>query len=145
MAIDEAHDPAASRFWRRVEKDSATGCWNWTGSIAGGYGRIRVGGVRVQAHRFSFEMAAGEEIPAGLYLDHLCRNQRCVNPAHLEAVTPRDNVLRSDTPPARQARQTHCKRGHALSGTNLYLKGRHRECRTCQRNARALRYAERGG
>lgn len=130
MAVDEAFDPVSERFWRRVRKTDA--CWDWTGSISGGYGRIRVDGRRVQAHRLSYEMT-GREIPAGMQLDHLCRNTRCVNPAHLEPVTPRENYLRGDSPMAQQARQTHCGRGHELAGDNVRVRGNKRECLTCAR------------
>lgn len=47
----------------------------------------------IYAHRLSYELFVGP-IPDGYELDHLCRNRGCVNPAHLEAVTHRVNVLR---------------------------------------------------
>ncbi len=34
------------------------------------------------------------DIPAGMDLDHLCRNESCVNPDHLELVTHAKNCRR---------------------------------------------------
>jgi hypothetical protein len=70
-----------------------------------------------------------------LTLDHLCRNKACVNPAHLEPVTNRENVLRGVGLSAENARKTHCKRGHPLSGDNVVVSkgGRKRRCVACER------------
>lgn len=60
-----------------------------------GYGKFRPWeGVTRWAHRFAYELTFGT-IPEGLELDHLCRHPRCVNPWHLEAVTPKENMRRS--------------------------------------------------
>lgn len=40
-----------------------------------------------------YELLVGP-IPPGLQIDHLCRNKICVNPAHLEPVTHRENLMR---------------------------------------------------
>lgn len=45
------------------------------------------------AHIVFYERAHGP-VPAGLQLDHICRNRRCVNPDHLEPVTQAINVQR---------------------------------------------------
>jgi hypothetical protein len=81
------------RFVEKVEKTDT--CWNWTGSTDRGYGKIglRRGVAPLYAHRVSYEFHVGP-IPAGLQLDHLCRNRSCVNPAHLEPVTQRENLAR---------------------------------------------------
>lgn len=115
------------------------GCWRWHGSFfTNGYGQfpVRYGQGRQKcflAHRYSYELDRGP-IPDGLVLDHLCRNRSCVNPAHLEAVTTRTNIIRGDHPIADQVTRTHCKRGgHPLSGPNLYVSPRgDRACRTCR-------------
>ena len=86
-------------------------CWSWTGvltkSDGKGYGRVTFRGKKYLVHRVVYE-AMVAEIPAGLQLDHLCRNRTCVNPWHIEPVTGRINVLRGDNPFARGYRR---KRG----------------------------------
>ena len=121
-----------------------TGCWIWLGAVrrgtlgrGGGYGVLGILGLRKNqyAHRYAYELLKGP-IPDGKQVDHLCRVRCCVNPAHLEVVTQRENILRGDGFSARFARQELCKRGHALTGENLdarVLALGGRECRKCQR------------
>jgi hypothetical protein len=74
------------------------------------------------------------EIPRGMTLDHICRNRDCCNPAHLEPVTVKENILRGDSLSARNARKTHCHRGHPLAGDNLSLPpSGGRKCKACGR------------
>jgi hypothetical protein len=123
---------AADRFEAKVEKTAT--CWLWTGAKNNrGYGQFLGDTDRlVLAHRFSYELAIGP-IPQGLTLDHLCRTPLCVNPAHLEAVTLRVNILRSESTSALNARKTHCPKGHPYAGDNLVVWGKTRRCRTCSR------------
>ena len=126
-------DDYKKRFWTRVQKTD--GCWIWKASTeSNGYGCILIRRKAQVAHRLAYEWTKGP-IPEGKELDHLCRNRRCVNPDHLEPVTCRENILRGNAPSAKQARQTHCKRGHPLFGSNLYLEpnGRRRRCRQCMK------------
>lgn len=118
---------------------NSNGCWVWGGPANGfGYGRHK----RSMAHRLAYVAAKGP-IPKGLQTDHLCRNTLCCNPEHLEAVTARENTLRSNNPAAHNARKTHCKNGHELNSANAYTypSGRRRRCRVCQREYFRQRYA----
>ncbi len=113
------------RFFSKIEQSD--GCWVWVGEVLpNGYGRLVYRRKRVLAHRLSYYLHRGA-IPAGAQIDHLCRNRTCVRPDHLEAVSPRENVLRGEGLAAQNARATHCKVGHPIDGR----KGRQRYCRTC--------------
>lgn len=127
-------------FWRHVE---VTGfCWIWIGRLSEqGYGLYHPGrneagqAITGQAHRVAYELLVGD-IPDGLQLDHLCRIPACVNPDHLEPVTARENVLRSFSPTAINARKTHCKWDHEFTPENTYRPPNQptkRKCRTCAR------------
>lgn len=69
-------------------------CIFWNKAKSGnGYGAKRVGDRTVGIHRLAYEQIRGE-IPEGMVLDHLCRNRNCINIAHLEAVTIKENSRR---------------------------------------------------
>lgn len=138
------------RFWSRVDQSGPIPlyrpdpgpCWIWTGRLFyDGYGQLPAAGKRVRAHRFSYELLVGP-IPAGLVIDHLCRVHACVNPAHLEPVTARENVLRGTSASAMHSAKTHCKRGHPLSGDNLLILATRPErvCRVCHNLRRRKAY-----
>lgn len=81
----------AERFWEKVE---IADCWEWTGAAhEAGYGRFNDGAKIVPSHRWAWENLVGKIAP-GLHIDHLCRNPKCVNPDHLEPVTPGENARR---------------------------------------------------
>jgi hypothetical protein len=112
-----------------------SGCWLWTAAVdADGYGRVRWLGRNALAHRVVYELLRGP-IPAGLTLDHLCRNRACVNPDHLQPVALATNVLRGEGVGVRNAEKTHCKHGHPFDAENTYIKQGKRACRQCGREA----------
>lgn len=120
------------RLLSKTVKISDTGCWEFKGSLyRNGYGQIWNGKRSEQAHRVSYRLYMSE-IPENMEIDHLCRNRCCINPRHLEVVTHRENIARSNTLMGKNARKTHCIRGHALDGDNLIItKQNSRQCRIC--------------
>lgn len=121
------------RIWAKIEPQP-NGCWQWTAATdSSGYPCI--GAPTTAVHRWMYAQYVGP-IPKGLTIDHLCRNTRCVNPAHLEAITIQENIRRA------RAGQTHCKHGHEFNEANTYLFNGKRHCRPCNAE-RARRYQAR--
>ena len=119
----------------------ANGCWVWTGRMAtNGYGQFWDQGRTILAHRAAYQALRGV-IPAGLELDHLCRNRGCVNPDHLEPVTSQENTRRGLGACGLNARKEVCPAGHAYTPENTYTYPRtgHRRCRECGRDRDRLR------
>jgi hypothetical protein len=116
-------------------------CWEWQAASTGaGYGVMFYEGRMQMAYRVAYQLIVGP-IPAGLVMDHLCRNPRCVNPAHVEPVTQRENVRRG----LGGGLTTHCPAGHAYTTENTYVftneRGMMRKCRACHRERERLRRA----
>jgi hypothetical protein len=104
---------------------SESGCWVFSGSD-NGHGYQSISGD--YAHRHMHRLCIGP-IPEGYEVDHLCFRPACVNPAHLEAVTPEENQRRAF------AAKVECKYGHPLPR----FEGKNRPCAPCH----AMREAKR--
>ena len=119
---------AWSEFWQNVVCQISTRCWVWTGKVdRDGYGNRRARGPGngvAKTHRIAYTWLVGP-IPVGMTLDHLCRNPSCVNPEHLEVVTPAENSRRART-------KARCLRGHLLEGANVIKTANGRRCKVCQ-------------
>lgn len=128
------------RFWPKVDKLD-TGCWIWNAALdAHGYGSFHLNGKTAYAYRVAYEWAKGPR-PAGMDLDHICRDRRCVNPDHLEPVTRGENLHRSPiTQTSINAAKTHCIHGHEFTPENT-IRDPWRRCRTCHYARRAAREA----
>lgn len=122
--------PLMERFFKYVTP--ADGCWNWQGAVRlrDGYAALWDGSQSAPGYRISYEAFVGP-IPEGLHIDHLCTNNACVRPDHLEPVTNRVNVLRGTGRTAQNARKTHCVHGHPFTPENTSLRRGERGCRTC--------------
>lgn len=109
-------------------------CIEWTGrKNKNGYGVVMIDGKQYFAHRLAVAMS-GRNIPKSKVCDHLCRNHGCVNPKHIELVTPYENWWRGRN--ADKHRSPTCAKGHLLEGENLRIQKRahggiDRQCRRC--------------
>ncbi len=129
------------RFWDRVEQGPDSSCWSWNGTIAGnGYARFQwpngSPARSIAAHRLAWVLCHKEDVPAGLDLDHLCRNRGCVNPAHLEPVSRSENNRRGRVGKVARLRnlaKTHCPQGHPYDEANTFRQtSGARGCRACR-------------
>lgn len=108
----------ATTFWEQYTPEPNTGCWLWLRALdTHGYGHFNLDGKDMLAHRHAFVEVRGP-IPSDMVLDHRCRTRSCINPAHLEVVTQRTNIMRGRSPGALAVATGRCKRGHLLAGPN---------------------------
>jgi hypothetical protein len=138
-----------SRFWSKVclPAYDIQLCWQWTAAIGpDGYGFMKCRGKRPRAHQIAWHLYHGP-VPEGLCIDHLCRNRLCVNPLHMEVVTPVENIMRGESLPAQYSRRNYCSKGHLYTQENTGV-GRkirqkkvtlYRACRFCAR-VKSARY-----
>lgn len=121
------------RLLTRIQLNS-NGCWDWLGykNKRIRYGQLTYDKKNHSVHVVSYELFKGKK-PVNTHIDHLCRNRSCLNPDHLECVTPRENILRGDGLASINSKKTHCLKGHEYSGENLFFYRKNsRGCRQCR-------------
>lgn len=125
------------RFWWKVDPCRTDGCWIWTGTKTNaGYGQLFVDRTDgrwnyMYAHHFL------NGVPLrGLHTDHVrergCSNKDCVNPDHLEIVSPGENIRRGNAGENMRSK-THCPKGHPYDEENTYQYRGRRTCRACHK------------
>jgi len=119
------------RFWKHVNKTAT--CWIWKASKSNRvYGNFSVKDVLFRAHRISYFIKNGE-VKREFTIHHKCNNPSCVNPDHLQQISLKENTLLGNSFSAKEARQTHCKRGHKFTKENTYIfPNGWRSCRKCR-------------
>lgn len=129
----------SARLLDRMSIGGLNECWFWQGAPdASGYGKVRVRGKSMNAHRAVYQWLVGE-IPEGRMLHHVCEERRCVNPRHLIPVTQREHQEHHDYKGNRHAAEawrtrSACIHGHEFTPENTRLTSEgHRKCRACDR------------
>lgn len=124
-------------FWEKVDKSGE--CWLWTaGKTTDGYGawRYPVNGKQkfLRAHRFAWLLKNGA-LEVGKELNHLCRIKLCIRPEHLEEITHKEHMWRTEGSFAdRWGNREACEQGHPYTEDNLVawaIKRGWRKCKTC--------------
>ncbi len=121
--------PTIARFLTKINVVES-GCWEWIAYLNQyGYAKFQLNNKIINAHRFIYEYYHGVICP-DLTIDHLCRNRKCVNVAHLEQVTNKVNTQRGIN---HNTEKTHCIHGHEFDESNTRIYRGQRICRACER------------
>ena len=140
--IDERYSYIVGKI-KYVKNSLGTPCWiTLYKPNKSGYCSFSVNNRPISIHVYSYIYFKGA-IPSGLELDHLCRVRNCCNPDHLEAVTRKENFLRSTSPIALAIKENKCIHGHSLEDAYIRTNG-NRTCRTCRKiiNSKRKRKAD---
>lgn len=129
-----------SRFFSKIKISTQHSynndpCWEWTAHLSeDGYGFFSIGSVIRGAHRYAYQFFVATIPDSTIQCDHLCRVRHCVNPAHLELVTNKENCLRGISFAAVNAQKTHCPQGHLYNEINTIKRAKDRRgCYECKR------------
>lgn len=129
-----------------VRADDGSGCLLWVGTVLmpDGYARFTWKGRKELVHRIAWEEANGRPVPDGLQVDHVkewgCRHRNCIEPSHLEAVTPGINTARASTLGVRCRNDRH----DLVNPEDWLVEGRSgRTCKQCSRDSAARHRAKR--
>lgn len=125
--------PGAFMASTHIEGD----CWVWSGPrfTDFGYGRVRVNGREIHAHRCAHELFIGP-IPDGLEVLHKCDNPPCVNPAHLYSGTQQQNM---DDKVRRGRAATADRNGKRTCPEKVQRGADHWKARLSEESVRAIR------
>lgn len=132
---DISLEAALIRFDSLVRRDPGPhGCWVWLGAkTEAGYGSFctqrGITNSRL-AHRWHWFARVGA-LRKDEALDHICSNRACVRLDHLRPVSWLENTMAGNSPPARNARKTHCSKGHQLPPPG----STQRRCRICHKES----------
>lgn len=135
MVSKQTRKGLKKRFYKDKFIIKDNGCWEWTANIAPstGYGLIMTDSQgSIGAHRASYIIHKGP-IPEGYHIHHVCKNKKCVNPEHLEAMESFEHLSLESKSRAKE----YCGKGHKMEGENIYYKPNgKRECRQCRKESR---------
>ncbi len=116
---------------------SHPGCWLWCGNhYENGYAQTSINSKPMRVSRIIAHLFHGLDLSSNCKALHKCDVKGCWNPDHIFVGTQAENIQDCVAKGRHsETRKTHCKRGHLLNGTNLYIHSGKRSCKICRKAA----------